>query len=74
MYSRTDINKFPPSLNSTKYSIYKPVDVACAFAVPRIPAADWLVFLSWFLQNSKNNENISELVNLVQLSRGPVSI
>ena len=46
------------------YFIYKPVDVACAFAVPRIPAVDWLVFLSWFLQNSKKNENISELVNL----------
>lgn len=44
--------------------IYKPVDVACAFAVPRIPAVDWLVFLSWFLQNSENNENISELVSL----------
>ena len=45
-------------------SIYKPVDVACAFAVPRIPVVDWSVFRSWFLQNSRSNENISELVSL----------
>ena len=32
--------------------------------MPRIPAVDWLVFLSWFLQNSRSNENTSELVSL----------
>ena len=62
-YSKTDINKFPSHLLLIIPSIYTPVDVACAFAVPHILAVDWLVFLSWFLQNSKNNENMNEKVS-----------
>lgn len=26
----------------------KPASVVCAFAVPHIPAVDWLTFQSWF--------------------------